>query len=127
ANPMPPAEKAAQPGYRAELRLRVAASGKSDAKALVHSLAAAFRLFDGANGLRPKRVWLGRPFDRAVSSRKAPGGHAAVLVPEELAGLFHLPIASDAIDTAPVRLAPPRLKPPEGDKVLGASDGPDQC
>ena len=126
ANPMPPAAKAAQPGYRAELRMRVSASTKSEAKAGIHSLAAAFRRFDAANGLRPKRVWIGRQFDRSVSCRKPPGRRADVLVPEELAGLFHLPIATESIDAAPVSVAPPRLGP-EGDKVMFASDGPDQC
>jgi len=122
ANPMPPAGKAAQPGYRAELRMRVSAATKAG----IHSLAAAFRRFDGANGLRPKRVWLGRRFDRSLFRRKSPGRHADVLVPQELAGLFHLPIATEAIDAAPVSVAPPRLGP-EGDKVMFASDGPDQC
>lgn len=126
ANPMPPADKAAQPGYRAELRVRVSASTKSEAKAGIHSLAAAFRRFDGGNGLRPKRVWLGRHFDRALVRRKPPSRHSDVFVPEELAGLFHLPIAGDSVGSAPVSVAPPRLKA-DGDKLMFASDGPDQC
>ncbi|HUY25276.1 MAG TPA: type IV secretion system DNA-binding domain-containing protein [Candidatus Saccharimonadales bacterium] len=122
SNPLPPADKAAQPGYRAELRLRVSGSTTAEAKTRIHSLVAAYRRFDGANVLRPKRVWWGSHFDRVLLARRAPGTRADVLVPEELAGLFHLPVATDAIEVAPVRVAPPRLKPADG-KVLCLTEG----
>ncbi len=55
----------------------------------MHSLVAPCCGFDGANGLRPAHVWFGRSFDKAVTSRRAPGG-AGILTSEELAGVFHL-------------------------------------
>ncbi len=69
---LPPTGKASAPGYRAEIRLRVSAASKAEAKALMQGLVAAFRGFDGANGLRPARVWFGRSFDKRVVSRSAP-------------------------------------------------------
>jgi hypothetical protein len=122
-NPPPPARKAVQPGYRAELRLRVSGPTAGEAKGRMHSLVAAFRGCDGDNGLRPKRVWLGGRFDRLLLSRRPPAASSGVFIPEELAGLFHLPVAVDAMEVAPVRLTPPRLKPASG-KVLCLSEGP---
>jgi hypothetical protein len=122
SHPMPPLSKASQPGYRAELRLRAAGSTSAEARASVHSLMAAFRSFDGANGLRPKRVWLGARFDRSLLSRRAPSAGRDVLVPDELAALFHLPVATEALEVAPVRLAPPRVSSSAG-KVLCLSEG----
>ena len=76
SNPLPPADKAAQPGYRSELRLRVSGATTAEAKTRIHSLVAAYRRFEGTNGLRPKRVWLGRRFDRLLLARRAPGSRA---------------------------------------------------
>ena len=121
-SPLPPSSKAAQPGYRVELRLRIAGSTPAEAKAGVHSLVAAFRSFDGANGLRPHRVWLGSRFDQSLLTRRAPSTGRDVFVPDELAGLFHLPVAAEAVEVAPVRLAPPRISSGAG-KVLCLSDG----
>ncbi len=120
--PLPPAGKAEQPGYRVELRLRVSGSTAAEAKTGMHSLVAAFRSCDGANGLRPKRVWLGGRFDRLLLARRPPATSSGVLVPEELAGLFHLPVAVEALEVAPVRVAPPRLKL-AGGKILCLSEG----
>ena len=68
----------------------------------MHGLVAAFRGFDGANGLRPTRVWLGRRFDKAVARRSAPAGNM-ILVADELANLFHLPIDIAGFESAPTR------------------------
>ena len=121
SNPMPPADKATQPGYRTELRLRVAAATEPEAKSRMHALVAAYRGCDGANGLRPARVWSGSRFDRLLTTRRPPGGRGDILVPEELAGLFHIPAGGEGLVTAPVRLAP-RLLPSDG-KVLCLSEG----
>ena len=121
-NPLPPDTKARQPGYRAEIRLRMAEARRAQAKFRMHALAGAFRAFDGLNnGLRPGRVWLGERFDAALSRGAAPSSDGPILVPEELAALFHLPVDGGDMEIAPVRLAPAR--PSAGrDKVLCVAD-----
>jgi hypothetical protein len=121
-NPRPPADKAAQPGYSAELRLRTAAPTRALAKQQLHALASAFRSLDGGNGLRPKRVWLGGRFDRELLGRMPARGAATILIAEELAQLFHLPAPSPAIEVAPVRIAPPHLPPQLHGKVLCSAE-----
>jgi hypothetical protein len=119
---LPPAAKAAAPGYRTEIRLRVSAPSRSEATACVDGLVAAFRGFDGiTNGLRPSRVWFGRRFDKAVVSRSAPTGNM-ILVPDELAGLFHLPVEIPGFATAPPRLAPAKRPSPDGNLVCHLED-----
>src|SRR5207302_667430 len=119
---LPPAAKAAAPGYRTEIRLRVSAASRSDATACVDGLVAAFRGFDGiTNGLRPSRVWLGRRFDKAVVSRSAPAGNV-ILVPDELAGIFHLPVDIPGFAAASPRLAPAKRPSPEGNLVCHLED-----
>jgi len=117
----PSSDKAADPGYRAELRLRVWAPTKTEAGRLMHTLSSAFRSLDGGNGLRPRRVWLGKRLDRALIDRRAPSGRGPVLVAEELARLFHLPCEGIEMDAAPVRVPPPRLLAAPG-KTLCLSD-----
>ena len=112
--PMPAPEKAREPGYRAELRLRVAARSKAEAKGLMHTLASAFRSLDGSNGLRPHRVWRGAHFDRALTQRWPPCGRGPILVAEELARLFHVPCPGIPMDTAATRVAPARALPQSG-------------
>src|ERR1700693_742759 len=116
SRPAPPAEKAWSPGYCADLRLKVSASNDAAAQAHMHALLASFRGFDGANGFRPRRVWLGRRFDKTVAGRVAPSG-GMVLVASELAGLFHLPTDVAGFDTAPTSLTPARRPGNEG-KIL---------
>jgi hypothetical protein len=125
ADAQPPPDKAGRLGYRTELRLRVRAPTTGLARRHMQTLASTFRALDGSNGLRSKRVWLRHRFDRAILQRRPPGASAPVLVPEELAGLFHLPVWGAALQAAPVRLAPSRL--PSGDgKVICFADNEDR-
>ena len=121
SRPVPPAAKAVAPGYRAEIRLRVAAASEPEAKALMHGMTAAFRGFDGANGLRPVGVWFGRRFDRIVASRRGPAGNM-ILVADELANLFHLPVDIPGFGVAPTRLAPARRPSGDGKTVCHLED-----
>ena len=121
-NPRPPADKAGQPGYVAELRLRTAAASPAQASQQMHALATAFRALDGGNGLRPKRVWMGRRFDRQLLHRTPPSRPDLILVAEELAQLFHLPAPSPAIEVAPVRIAPPHFPPRLNAKILCSAE-----
>lgn len=122
SHPLPPATKAAAPGYHAELRVRVTSESTRDAKACIDGLMAAFRGFDGVfNGLRPARVWFGRRFDKAVASRSGPTGNM-ILVPDELAGLFHLPVGLPGFGAAPPRLAPAKRPGPDGNMVCHLED-----
>ncbi len=113
----PPADKATQPGYRVEVRLRVSGPTSGSAKQAMQAFTAAFRPLDGANGLRPARVWFPHRFDRQLMHRHPPGTQGLVLIAEELVHLFHLPCAGVAMDVAPVRMAPTRLSG-HGDKVV---------
>ena len=122
SRPAPPPEKAWSPGYCADLRLRVSASNDAAAQAHMHALLASFRGFDGANGFRPRRVWLGRRFDKTVAGRVAPSG-GMVLVASELAGLFHLPTDVAGFDTAPTSLTPARRPGNEGKILCLLEDG----
>ena len=122
SRPAPPSDKAMRPGYRAEIRLRVAAPTDGEAKAQMHALVAACRGFDGANGLRPAHVWFGRSFDKAVTSRRTPGG-ASILTAEELAGLFHLPADVAGFESAPVRLGLARRPQSSGKVICLTEDG----
>ncbi len=119
--PMPAPEKAREPGYRTELRLRVSAPSKPDAKAIMQTLTSAYRSLDGSNGLRPHRVFRPRAFDRDLSQRRPPSGQGPVLVAEELARLFHLPALGIAMDEAATRVAPARTVPLSG-KTLCFAD-----
>ncbi len=118
-----PSAKAREPGYQVELRLRVSAPSSGEAKGVMHSVVSAFRALDGENGLRPARVWLGRRFDSDVVRRRSPRTNEVILVPEELARLFHLPVLGVAMDVARVRIAPARpFANVGGDKVICLSD-----
>ena len=121
-NPLPPDTKARQPGYLAEIRLRTTGATGAEAKFRIHALAGAFHAFDGLlNGLRPARVWRAERFDRALACAAPPRPDGPILVPEELAALFHLPVAGGDMEVAPVRLAP---SPPSlsSGKVLCVAD-----
>ena len=122
SRPLPSADKALAPGFRAEIRLAVSAETGEGAKAHMHALTAAFRGFDGANGLRPSRVWLKARFDKLVRSRSGPSGRM-VLVRDELANLFHLPVDIPGFAAAPTRLAPARRPSAEGNLVCVLQDG----
>ena len=106
---LPPSEKALMPCFRVEARLRTSAATKAQAKALMHALTSAFRGLDGQNALRPRRVLSGRAFDRALSAHGTPGRGAINLSAPELARLYHLPIASESLTAAPVRIVPKGL------------------
>ena len=103
--PIPPQEKAGEPGFQTELRLRVGAPTAAEAKGIMHALSAAFRTLDGGNGLRPHRVFWRNRFDRSLLGRTAPSAHSSVMVAEELARLFHLPNASAPMETAATHVA----------------------
>jgi Type IV secretion-system coupling protein DNA-binding domain len=122
--PMPPHDKAVQPGYRVEIRLRVSAGTLAGARGFMHGLTSAFRALDGNNGLRPARVWRGSRFDADLIRRNPPRTKGLILTPEELANLFHLPAAGNAMDVAPIRLAPTGQSPGDGKVVCLADDGP---
>lgn len=124
SRPLPKGDKASSPGYAVDIRVFVSAGTGAEAKAHMHALVAAFRGFDGANGLRPKRVWFGRRFDGAQAARSAPEGQMT-LVGDELAGLFHLPSDVAGFDSAPTRLAPARRPAGEGKIVCLLEDGRD--
>ena len=111
SRPAPPKAKAWSPGYSTDIRLRVEAPSDGEAKAHMHALVAAFRGFDGANGLRPARTWW-------------PAG-PLTLVAEELAGLFHLPVEVAGFEGAHARLAPSRRPSGEGKVICLLEDGRD--
>ena len=119
---LPASSKASIPGYRAEIRLRASAGSDAEAKAHMHGLVAAFRGFDGANGLRPAHIWFGRRFDSQIASRSAPAGNM-ILVADELAGLFHLPVDIAGFGAAPTRLAPARRPSGDGSIICLLEDG----
>ena len=119
--PMPAPEKAREPGYRTEVRVRVSAASKPEAKAIMQTLTAAYRSMDGSNGLRPHRVFRPGAFDRELSQRRPPSGQGPVFVAEELARLFHLPSLGIAMDEATTRVAPARPVPLSG-KTLCFAD-----
>jgi hypothetical protein len=105
SGPRPPADKAAEPGYRAEIRLAVASGSRAESRHWMQALTSAFRTLDGANALRPARVWRRAGFDRSVTERRPPGG-GIVLTAPELAGLFHLPCPGVPMDSAATRILP---------------------
>src|SRR5450759_2097629 len=119
--PMPPADKAASPGYVAEIRIKAWSATGGQAKHSVQAIASGFRSLDGANGLRPARVWFGRHFDRALAVRSRPGQATSILVADELAQVFHLPCGSANLATAPLALAPMPGLAGNG-KVLAVAD-----
>jgi hypothetical protein len=121
-NPLPPSDKATQPGFRTEIRLRVAAPTRGLARRRMQALAAAFRALDGGNGLRSTRVWWGRRFDAAIVRHHPPRAGAPVLVANELAVLVHLPVPGSPIEPAHARLAPSRLPAAAGGKVICLAD-----
>src|SRR5207249_3575163 len=118
---MPAPDKAREPGYRTELRLRVSAASKPDAKAIMQTLTSSYRSLDGSNGLRPHRVFRPRAFDRDLSQRRPPSGRGPVLVAEEMARLFHLPALGIAMDEAATRVAPARTVPLSGKTLCFAA------
>jgi hypothetical protein len=122
SRPLPPPDKALAAGFRAEIRLAVSAEDAENAKAHMHALTAAFRGFDGANGLRPARVWFKARFDTRVRSRSGPSG-SMVLVRDELANLFHLPVDIPGFAASPTRLSPQRRPGGEGNLVCLLEDG----
>jgi len=118
--PTPPADKAARPGYLAEIRIKAWGADRGQAKYAAQAIAAGFRSLDGDNGLRPARVWFGRHFDRQVAARSAPSHSPLNLIPEELVQLFHLP-CGDQLARAPLAIAPPPGVSNAG-KVLAVGD-----
>src|SRR5260370_36720151 len=82
----------------------------------MQAIVAAFGGFDGANGWRPARVWMGRRFDKGVAVRGAPAGNM-ILVADELANVFHLPIDIAGFGAAPTRLSPARRPGCEGNVI----------
>ena len=116
---LPPSDKVREPGYRATIRLRVAAGVAS--KPVMHSVVAGFRSLDGLNGLRPMRVWHKKRFDHDIGSRRPPSKRGLILTAPELAHLFHLPVPGIPLETLPLRILPERLTGSVG-RVLGLAE-----
>ncbi|MHB8509003.1 MAG: type IV secretory system conjugative DNA transfer family protein [Candidatus Dormibacteria bacterium] len=107
---LPPSEKAFGHAWRTEVRLRVSAATRAEARQLAHAATGSFMLLEGPNGVRTRRVLFAKAFDRAMAARPRPGRAAMLLSPEELVSFFHLPVASARMAPARVRLAPmPRV------------------
>jgi hypothetical protein len=119
---LPPTDKALLPCYRAEVRLRVSSPSRAQAKALMQALTSAFRDLDGLNALRPRRVVLGAGFDRALVNRSAPARTGLVLSAPELAHLYHLPVSSESLRAAPVRILPHSVQTATGMVLCCAED-----
>ena len=120
-DPLPPSDKAAQPGYLVEARVRVTAATRGQANRTMQAVTSGFRSLDGANGLRPARVFFGRHFDRTLATRAAPTRATSILIAEELAQLFHLPCGTGNLATAPMALAPIAGLAGQG-KVIAVAD-----
>jgi len=120
---LPAPDKAPEPGYRVEIRLRVAALNEAQASGAIHAVVSAFRAADGANGLRPLRVRRQQAFDSAMEAIAAPARQAMVLTAPELAQLFHLPVAGVGLESAPIRVLPGRLQFEAGKVIAIAEDG----
>jgi hypothetical protein len=117
----PPPEKALQPSFSVEIRLRVVSDSRGSARATMHALVAAFRTLDGQNSLRPKRVWIGQRHDRAIRNHGRPAASMR-LTAQELAHLYHLPVLSQHLSAAPVRIVPAHLGDPGGKVLFHAED-----
>jgi hypothetical protein len=122
ARPKPPADKAYLPGYRAELRLRVAGTNRDGCRSVMHAVVTAYRAVEGRNGLRPMRVWSGKGFDRDLIEHRPPRTKGLVLSPGEVAQLYHLPCATPAMVTAPVKLLPAVIPSAPGELICYADD-----
>ena len=106
--PLPTGHKAGQACWRVEVRLCCWAPQTQAAIASLKPMVAAFYTAEGENRLRPEIVLWARGFDHAVEKRLGPGRRSMVLSPEELAQLFHLPLASVGMESARVRVMPRR-------------------
>jgi Type IV secretion-system coupling protein DNA-binding domain len=121
--PLPPAEKAYQACWLAEVRACIWASKPDGAVGHLRSVTAAFQALDGENRLRPRRVWWRRGFDAALAQRLGPRAGGLVLSPEELTRLFHLPLVGVAMDEARVRVLPRRPSAASGSFLCRLEDG----
>lgn len=110
--------KAAAPLWECTLRLGVAAATRGEAKARVRLLATAFSMFEGRNGLRSRRAFLGA---KKIKERRL--GKGFLLSVQELSRLATFPLGMVAgLDAAGARiLSPPRSLAREG-RVLGVSN-----
>jgi hypothetical protein len=80
----------AEPTFRGELRLRVCAPARREARMHAEAIAGTLRSLDGRTRWRPTRVLRSGAFDRAHAAyRPTTSGHSLVR-PGELAALFHL-------------------------------------
>lgn len=119
---VPAAEKAFKPAYLADIRVCAGAPSRGLAKEAVNAVMGGVRGLDGANSLRPRRVFLAKRFDRALVERAAPGKTGMRLTPDELALIFYLPVGGAPMEAAQAHLAPRHVVKTEG-AVLCRADG----
>jgi hypothetical protein len=102
-----------EPAFRTEIRLRVSARAKAEARMHANAIAATFRGFDGGSRWRPRRVFRVRRFDRAHAGYRPSWSDDVRLQPRELASLFHL--GGDALGFGGARF---------GLSTTGSTNGP---
>jgi hypothetical protein len=119
---LPAVDKAFKPVFLADIRLSTGAPDRGLAKEALHAMVGGFRGLDGANSLRPRRVFWAKRFDRALAERAAPIDTGIRLTPDELAFVFHLPINAVPMESVIARLAPRHVLNVDG-AVLCRSDG----
>lgn len=110
--------KAASPLW--DCSVRVAASGptRGNAKSRAHTLASAFAVHEGLNGLRRGRFLFGR---KSIEGRMP--GKSFCLSVKELAGFATLPSSAvPGMDLASARIVAPSRAQPLGGRVLGDSN-----
>ena len=110
--------KAGSQLWECSIRLSVTSDRDGSAKSRVHSLATAFSVFEGLNGFRRRRFFLGSKFIRRRIFSKS-----LLLSVKELAALATIPSTPIAgMESAHARiLAPTRVLPSSG-RVLGTSN-----
>lgn len=118
----PAADKAFKPAFLADIRLSTGAPHGGLAKQALHAMIAGFRGLDGANSLRPRRVFWAKRFDQVLAEHGAPAETGIRLTPDELAGVFHLPINAVPMESAVARLVPRHVLNADG-AVLCRADG----
>jgi len=110
--------KAASPLWQCSVRIAVASDTRGHSKLRVHSLASAFSVHEGHNGLRRRRFPLG---GNAIE-RRIPR-NAFVLSAKELAAIATLPSSAvPGMDLAGARMVAPSRTLPSSGRVLGTSN-----
>ena len=125
--PLPPTDKRFVPCWAAEVRVCCWAATRGLAKQALRPVLAGYQTLDGANGLRPHRVWGRSVFDGALARRLGPGRTTLAFTAEELTWLFHLPLMGVPMDTARVRLIPDGPVSTAGNVLCRLEDGSRQA